>query len=207
MQITFHDVTLTFETDATVFSPHGLDRGTAAMLDVARLPTAGNFLDLGCGFGFVATFLAKTHPAAQVTAVDVDPDAVRLTQANAAANGTTIRALVSDGWGQLNGQRFDAVLSNPPYHTDFKVAKGFIEGAHRQLNDGGKLYMVTKRRTWYENKIRSVFGFVQVTAQDGYFVFYAEKRPHRPVVKPNQHGLSKKLARKEAKRHQHANRH
>lgn len=206
MQIDYHDVSLTFETDATVFSPHGLDRGTAAMLDAAQLNNGSRILDLGCSFGFVATFLAKTLPDSALTAVDVDPDAVRLTQQNAAANGVRVRALVSDGWGQLNGQTFDAVLSNPPYHTDFKVAKGFIEGAHQHLTDFGKLYMVTKRRTWYENKIRSVFGFVQVTERDGYFVFYAEKRPHKRVAKPNKHGLSKKLARKEAKQHQHANR-
>ncbi len=43
--------------------------------------------------------------------------------------------------------------------------------------------MVTKRRKWYENKIRSVFGYVKVTEVDDYYVFYAEKRAKNPLVK------------------------
>lgn len=207
MDITYGDTTLTFATDATVFSPRGLDHGTQALLDVASLPATGDLLDLGCGFGFVGLYLAKTRPEAQVTMVDIDPTAVALSQQNAQTNGLTPRLLVSDGFAALTDRRYDVVLSNPPYHTDFSVAKGFIEGAYRQLRVGGELWLVTKRRTWYENKIRHVFGFVRVTEQAGYVVFYAAKRPHKPVVKANKHGLSKKLARKQARRQTDHSRH
>ena len=39
--------------------------------------------------------------------------------------------------------------------------------------------MVTKRRTWYENKLRSVFGGCSTREIDGYFVFIAQKRSTR----------------------------
>ena len=42
---------------------------------------------------------------------------------------------------------------NPPYHTNFSVAKSFIEGSYKHLQMGGWLVMVTKRFDWYKNKI------------------------------------------------------
>ena len=37
---------------------------------------------------------------------------------------------------------------------------------------GGRKYLVTKRRLWYENKLRSVFGGVRVRQIDSYFMSY-----------------------------------
>ncbi|MFD1429306.1 class I SAM-dependent methyltransferase [Lacticaseibacillus mingshuiensis] len=205
MQFTYHQTTLNFETLPTVFSPTALDRGTQAMLDLAPVQDGSRILDLGCGAGFVGIYFAKTLPAAQVTMVDVQEDAVAVATANAARNGVAPRILKSDGFSALGGEVFDVVLSNPPYHTDFSVAKGFIEGAYRQLAVGGTLYMVTKRRLWYENKIRAVFGGLRVVERDGYFVFIAEKRQgeaarRKAATAANKHGLSKKLARKQGKK-------
>ena len=68
------------------------------------------------------------------------------------------------------------ILSNPPYHTDFSVAKRFIEDGFKRLKVGGKMLMVTKRLDWYRNKLTSVFGGAMVYQEDGYFVFISEKR-------------------------------
>lgn len=52
--------------------------------------------------------------------------------------------------------------------------------------------MVTKRREWYENKLRSVFGGVTVAEEDGYFVFLQKneqlinkKEKTRPALSKN----------------------
>ena len=42
---------------------------------------------------------------------------------------------------------------NPPYHTDFSVAKSFIEGSYKHLQMDGWLVIETKRFDWYKNKI------------------------------------------------------
>jgi len=39
---------------------------------------------------------------------------------------------------------FTLILSNPPYHTDFSVAKNFIEGGYKRLVIGGRMVMVQK---------------------------------------------------------------
>ena len=48
-----------------IFSPGGLDKGTAVLLDEAPAPPpTGTFLDLGCGWGPIALTLALRSPAA-----------------------------------------------------------------------------------------------------------------------------------------------
>ncbi|RRK10620.1 methyltransferase domain-containing protein [Lactiplantibacillus garii] len=198
LTINYQATTLQFETDPEVFSPHGLDLGTESMMEQLHTQDGLRVLDLGCGFGFVGIYLATQYPHDRVTMVDVDQNAVGLSKMNAQRNGVTPTILQSNGFEKLAGQSFDLVLSNPPYHTDFAVAKNFIEDAHRHLTMGGHLYMVTKRRKWYENKIRSTFGHVQVTVLNDYCVFYAEKRPFKKQKKnaAKEHTLSKKLQRK-----------
>ncbi|HHY97364.1 MAG TPA: methyltransferase [Firmicutes bacterium] len=88
---------------------------------------------------------------------------LRLTRRNTCLNGVDhIRIELSHGFENVPDKDFDVIMSNPPYHTDFSVAKRFIEGAFAHLILGGRLIMVTKRRQWYENKIKSVFGGVRV---------------------------------------------
>ena len=63
-----------------IFSPDGIDKGTAVLLAEAPAPSPqGNLLDIGCGWGPIALTLALRAPHAHVYAVDVnercvDPD-------------------------------------------------------------------------------------------------------------------------------------
>ena len=62
------------------------------------------------------------------------------------------------------------------------------------------MYMVTKRKDWYKNKLISVFGGVKIQEIDGYYVFTARKTAIRKKTKEkntNQQ-MSKKLQRKMA---------
>ena len=87
-----------------------------------------------------------------------------------------IRIVHSDGFNNIHDVDFTLIMSNPPYHTDFSVAKSFIEGSYKHLQMGGWLVMVTKRFDWYKNKIQSVFGGVKWIESSGYYVFMAQKR-------------------------------
>ena len=73
-------------------------------------------LDLGTGTGAIALALASDCPAWQVTAVDRVEEAVALAERNRQRLGlSNVRVLVSHWFGSLAGQRFDLILSNPPY--------------------------------------------------------------------------------------------
>jgi len=76
----------------------------------------------------------------------------------------------------MDEKDFTLILSNPPYHEDFSVAKAFIEKGFNRLAMNGRLFMVTKREVWYRNKLTAIFGGVRVFRIEDYFVFMAEKR-------------------------------
>jgi methylase of polypeptide subunit release factors len=76
---------------------------------------AGSVLDLGCGTGFLA--LVASRFADRVIGVDIDPHAVVCAERNAIMNSiTNVRFLVGDGYGPVAGQRFDLIISNPPFY-------------------------------------------------------------------------------------------
>lgn len=208
---------LNFKTNEMVFSPRSLDSGTAAMLSVAEFLPEDKVLDLGCGYGPIGILAAKFIDPGRVVMCDISEDAVQLARINAAKNGRTeaCRIVKSDGFSAIPDRDFTKIFSNPPYHTDFSVAKKFIEDGFLHLAVGGMMYMVTKRREWYKNKLIAVFGGVHIDEIDGYYVFTAEKQEQKPkaenIPKNNSEEkskkrektlkLSKKLARKEAKKY------
>ncbi|MGC8702463.1 MAG: 50S ribosomal protein L11 methyltransferase [Thiomonas sp.] len=65
-------------------------------------------LDYGCGSGILAIAAAK-FGAAQVVGVDIDPDAVQSTRANAAENQVAVQAGLPDS---VADDRFDVVVAN-----------------------------------------------------------------------------------------------
>jgi release factor glutamine methyltransferase len=120
---------------------------------------------MGTGSGAIAVAIAHARPDAQVTALDVSPDALAIARRNAAANGASVRFLHSDWFGAIAGETFDLVVSNPPYiaagdrhlsegdlrfepagaltdHADgLSALRAIVEGAPRHLAPGSWLLM------------------------------------------------------------------
>ena len=191
-------IDLHFETKPGVFSPAAIDPGTLAMLSAVEFRPEDKVLDLGCGYGVVGILAAKLIGPEQVVMTDLADEAVELSRLNAGLNAVgDIRIVQGDGYASITDRDFTLILSNPPYHTDFAVAKGFIENAFCHLLTGGRLMMVTKRLAWYRNKIAATFGGVKVMTIDGYYVLAAEKRTdHKPAKVRKPQRLSKKLERR-----------
>ncbi len=88
-----------------------------------------NVLDLGTGTGAIALAIAKHCPQAQVTAVDYSKAALLVAQENAQTlNIHNVSFLHSDWFSALKGQRFDVIVSNPPYieADDFHLSQGDV---------------------------------------------------------------------------------
>lgn len=173
---TINGITLQMNTSRDLFSPSGLDMGTRAMLETHPVEAGEKVLDLGCGAGWVGIYASKITGDENVVMCDVSESAVECSKENAVLNGVSPKIVLSDGFLALTDAGFSAIYSNPPYQTDFKVAKHFIEKGFNRLIVGGKMVMVVKRRAWYENKLKAIFGGCRVTEKYGYFVFVAEKR-------------------------------
>ncbi|WP_370894237.1 class I SAM-dependent methyltransferase [Janibacter sp. GXQ6167] len=129
-----------------IFSPGGLDKGTAVLFDHVPPPPAapdqkGVYLDLGCGWGPIALTLGLLAPEAQVWAVDVNERALDLTRRNAEALGCdNVRtALPSE---VPEDTRFDLIWSNPPIRVGKAVVHDIMSTWLPRLTPGGEAWMV-----------------------------------------------------------------
>ncbi len=121
---------LPFEVSGAVLIPRP-DTELLVELTLERLPPSGRVLDMGTGSGAVAVALAHTRRDADVTALDVSPEALAVARRNAAANGARVAFLQSDWYAALDGlPPFDVIASNPPY----------IASGDRHLSEGDLRY-------------------------------------------------------------------
>jgi len=102
---------------------------TELMVELAlqRIPQHGRMLDLGTGSGAIALSIAHARPDVEVTAVDASPEALEVARGNAQRlNIANARLLRSDWFSELAGERFDLIVSNPPYiaEDDAHLAQG-----------------------------------------------------------------------------------
>ncbi len=84
-------------------------------LEVLHDAASPRVLDMGTGSGAIALALKHACPAAQLTALDSSPQALAVACDNAQRLKLDILFLQSDWWHGLTGQRFDMIISNPPY--------------------------------------------------------------------------------------------
>lgn len=173
---TIKEQDLHFKTSEDVFSPDHIDQGTLTMLSKVDFTENDRVLDLGCGYGVVGILAAKMVSPKNVVMVDISNDALELARENLIINDVTdVSIYQSDGFKDFHESDFTVILSNPPYHVDFNVPKSFIEKGFNRLRVGGKMYLVTKRKEWYKNKMIHIFGGVKIWEENGYFVFMSIK--------------------------------
>ncbi len=107
-------------------------------------------LDIGTGSGNIAIGLAKERSNWQVCATDVSAGALQLAGQNAGRNGVwkQIKFFEADLWPAGCEERFDLVVSNPPYLTTEELSRLQPEVAFepKLALDGGRDGLVFYRR-------------------------------------------------------------
>ena len=74
---------------------------------------------------------------------------------------------------------FDLVLANPPYYSNWAIAKIFVEAAAKALKAGGRIFLVTKHAEWYLTNLPFVLADVEARAVRDYSVVTARQRTRR----------------------------
>lgn len=111
-----------------VFHP-GLFLSTGILIDfIKRGNLAGKqLLELGAGSGLISFFAQQK--GAQVTATDINPQALEGLRYNAEHNQLPITVLESDLLDRIDPDNFDLIIINPPYYpkspSDFREAAFF----------------------------------------------------------------------------------
>jgi release factor glutamine methyltransferase len=98
---------------------HDFSRAESRAKQDWALAPAGfpRIVDIGTGSGAIAVALAHQLPNAQITALDISSFAINIARENAQRNGVAdrIRFIQSDLLSAIADERFDMVVSNPPY--------------------------------------------------------------------------------------------
>lgn len=112
--------TLTLEVNNSTLIPRPdtellIERVLSSISD-SDLPTNGTGLDLGTGTGAIALSLASELPEMQWLGSDFSQDAVNLATRNKSLNNINNCTFIQSDWySALGDQRFDIIVSNPPY--------------------------------------------------------------------------------------------
>lgn len=87
------------------------------VIEIAKKINAKKILDLCTGSGAIAVSLAKYLPESQITAIDISNNALKIAKKNARTNNVEeqITFINSDMFTNLNEEKFDIIVSNPPY--------------------------------------------------------------------------------------------
>jgi release factor glutamine methyltransferase len=142
-----------------VFRPRSDSWMLARALEDEGLPAGARVLDVCTGSGVLAITAAQR--GAHATAVDISRRAVLCARLNARLNGVRVRAVRGDLLAAVGDERFDAIVSNPPYlpgdpalprsgaqraweggHDGRALLDRLCEQAPRHLAPGGVLLVV-----------------------------------------------------------------
>jgi methylase of polypeptide subunit release factors len=155
-QLYFHSAYPTSAANAVFFGPDTYRFVRAMQVELEAVPVA-RAVDIGCGAGVAAIAIALRWPQAEVLAVDINDEALRMTRLNAAmANTGKLQALHSDLLTAAEGQ-FDLIVANPPYLLDpcerayrhgggdlgTGLSLAIVETALNRLTPGGRLLLYT----------------------------------------------------------------
>ncbi len=110
---------LDFKCDERALIPRQ-DTETLVELALERMQGRKNprVLDLCCGTGVIGLSVKHFRPDADVTLTDISTDALALAQENADSLSLKVHFKQGDLFDAVGGEKYDFVLSNPPYLTE-----------------------------------------------------------------------------------------
>ncbi|MBI2262706.1 MAG: class I SAM-dependent methyltransferase [Caulobacterales bacterium] len=160
-----------------VFAWDRVDAGTMALAQHLP-PMKGAGIDLGCGYGALATVVLRSPAVTALRLVDLDRRAVEAARRNVTDPRATFDwadARTVEASGDL-----DFVVMNPPFHDggaeDRRLGQAFIRQAAAMLKKGGVLWVVANRHLPYEAELAAAFKRTRPVADaGGYKVIEAVK--------------------------------
>jgi 16S rRNA (guanine1207-N2)-methyltransferase len=169
---------LRFITDSGVFSRDRVDFGSVLLIETMEIPRDAAVLDVGCGYGPIGLTAAKLADQGRVTMIDVNERAVELARRNAELNGIrNVNIRVSDLYSAVQGERFDAILTNPPIRAGKEIVHRIFTEGYERLNEGGALWVVIQKKQGAPSalkKLQETYTEVEeVERRKGYHIFRA----------------------------------
>lgn len=166
-----------------IFSPDGIDKGSAVLLRSVPEPAGqGDLLDVGCGWGPLALTMAMRSPEATVWAVDVNERALDLCARNAKDLGlTNIKVTTPDGVPE--DLRFATIWSNPPIRVGKAVLHQILRQWLPRLGQEADAWLVVQKnlgadslQKWLAAELGEAFSVERPTTSKGFRVLHVVRR-------------------------------
>ena len=161
-----------FISDNGVFSKDKIDFGSITLLDtyLKNKKDIHNFLDVGCGYGFLSIVLAKELNISGV-GVDVNLRALDLAKSNASLNQVSVSFKESNIYENIEG-KFDLIITNPPIRAGKKTVLGILLDAKKHLNTNGELWGVIRKDQGAKSIIKMLLDTYQVEIKEKNKIFF-----------------------------------
>jgi len=173
-----HGYTFEFLTYSSLFSGKEIDLGTRLLLENIRVPSRGNVLDIGCGYGVIGIVLAKLNPKLRVYMVDINNLAIKTAKYNVQLNRVADRVIILRGnlYDPVKDIVFKAIYSNPPLSAGRNIVNQLIINAEKRLDDDGFLQIVlAKGHEYYLDILKKIYTKVEAKSKKGYLIITAYK--------------------------------
>ncbi|MBA6389814.1 methyltransferase [Colwellia sp. BRX10-3] len=174
-QIQVQEKTLEIAALPGVFSQNALDTGTEILL--AHLPDimAGKVLDFGCGAGVIAAYIGTVYPQTKLTLVDVSALALHSAQTTLSLNKLSGELIASNSLSDVR-ERYDFVISNPPFHqgvkTHYAATEQFLADIKQNLARNGCITIVANSFLKYLPIMQEAIGKTKTLAIKKGFAVY-----------------------------------
>lgn len=174
----FLGIDFQLNSDNGVFSKDSIDLGSQLLLKAVADQDIGNdVLDLGCGYGIIAIVLQKISNC-KMTAIDINPRAIELTEMNSALNQVNINVIKNDGLDDFIGT-YNTIVTNPPIRAGKETVYRFFDQSYNHLYKNGKLWVVIRKKQGAESAIKELIRLfdncIVVLSKKGYLVLKSQK--------------------------------
>jgi len=156
---------LLFNSTWGLFSPRGIDEGSALLLKHTDFHDGEQTLDLGCGYGALGVSVAKLCPSGSVHMIDKDYIAVEYARKNAKQNGVAknCEVYLSNGFsevGKMSEVKFDNIIANLPAKVGRELLYILLCDAKTHLKPGGQMVVVIVAglKDFIKRNFKEVFG-------------------------------------------------
>lgn len=143
IKVRIKNTELEFFTDNGVFSKKGLDFGTRSLLESVPDKITGNILDIGCGYGPIGIYVAKTNDCV-VTMADINRRGLLLTEKNCKHNNVSCNIVQSDMYENIHDM-YDYIITNPPIRIGKEKLMFLLFEAKKHLKPDGQLWLVINK--------------------------------------------------------------
>ena len=170
-----------FVTAPGCFSADAIDPGSRLLADTLPATLGVHVIDLGAGWGYLASRALARDGIARLDLVEADHAALDCAQVNIADPRAHFHWADATAWRPDTPA--DTVITNPPFHTgraaDPALGRAFIAAASAMLKPSGALWLVANRHLPYETTLAQQFKRVGEAAGDNRFKILHASHPSR----------------------------